>query len=77
MNCPLCKGEMVKGGRTNLPYELGGERIIVIRNVPAFVCSQCGEAFVEVDVLSKVETILDKVGRDGMIMGFVEYEKAA
>jgi len=77
MKCPLCKGEMIEGKKTNLPYELDGEKIIVVRNVPALVCAQCGDAFVEVDILRKVEKILDKIARDGMIMGFVEYEKAA
>ena len=77
MKCPLCKGEMVKVGKTNLPYEIDGEKIIVVRNVPALVCAQCGDAFVEIDILRKVEKILDKVRGDGMVMGFVEYEKAA
>ncbi|HEC99387.1 MAG TPA: type II toxin-antitoxin system MqsA family antitoxin [Proteobacteria bacterium] len=76
MRCPLCKGKMVTG-KTNLPYELDGEKIIVVRNVPALVCAQCGDAFVEIDVLRKVEKIIDRAGRDGITMGFVEYEKAA
>jgi hypothetical protein len=45
--------------------------------VPALVCGQCGEAFVEINILKKVEKILTKATRDGLIMGFVEYEKAA
>ena len=76
MRCPLCKGKMAKG-ETNLPYELDGDRIIVVRQVPALVCTQCGDAFVEIDILRKVERIIDRVGRDGMTMGFVEYKKAA
>jgi YgiT-type zinc finger domain-containing protein len=77
MRCPLCKGEMVRGRKTNLPYELSDERVIVVRNVPAIICSQCGDAFIEADILGKVEKILDKATKDGMILGFVEYEKAA
>ena len=77
MRCPLCKGEMVKGKKTNLPYELTDDRVIIVRNVPAIICSQCGDAFIEADILSKVEKILDKATQDGMILGFVEYEKAA
>ena len=77
MRCPLCKGEMLKGKKTNLPYELSGESVIIVRNVPAIICSQCGDAFIEADILTKVEKILDKATRDGMVLGFVEYEKAA
>jgi YgiT-type zinc finger domain-containing protein len=77
MKCPLCKGKMAKGKKTNLPYEFSGEKIIVVRNVPALVCGQCGEAFVQINILRRVERILDKAARDGLVMGFVEYEKAA
>ena len=77
MKCPLCKGKMAKGKKTNLPYEFNGEKIIVVRNVPALVCGQCGEAFVEINILRRVEKILAKAARDGLVMGFVEYDKAA
>ena len=76
MRCPLCKAKMVSG-ETNLPYELDRERIIVVRYIPAFVCAQGGDAFVEIDILRRVEKIIDRAGRDGMTMGFVEYQKAA
>jgi len=68
---------MVKGKRTNLPYESDGESIIVVKNVPALTCSQCGEAYVEINILRRVEKILAKATGDGLVMGFVEYEKAA
>lgn len=77
MRCPLCKGEMAKKGRTNLPYELSDESIIIVKNVPAIICSQCGDVFIEADILSKVEKILDKASKNGMVLGFVKYEKAA
>jgi len=68
---------MLKGKKTNLPYELSGESVIIVKNVPAIICSQCGDAFIEADILTKVEKILDKATRDGMVLGFVEYERAA
>jgi YgiT-type zinc finger domain-containing protein len=77
MRCPLCKGEMAKGRKTNLPYELSDESVIIVKNVPAIICSQCGNVFIEADILSKVEKILDKATRDGLVLGFVEYERAA
>jgi YgiT-type zinc finger domain-containing protein len=77
MKCPLCKGKMAKRKKTNLPYEIDGEKIIVVKNVPALVCDQCGEAFVEINILRRVEKILAKAAGDGLVMGFVEYKKAA
>ncbi len=76
MNCPLCKGKMVHGV-TNLPFGLERGNVIVIINVPALVCEQCGDDFVEIDVVRKVEKIVDRIERDGISMGMVEYEKAA
>jgi YgiT-type zinc finger domain-containing protein len=64
-------------GKTNLLYELDGEKIVEVRNVPALVCDQCGDVFVEVDVLRKIEKVVTRAERDGITMGFVEYEKAA
>jgi YgiT-type zinc finger domain-containing protein len=76
MKCPLCKGKM-REGKTNLPYELGAGKIIVLTHVPALVCEQCGDEFVGIDVVRKAEKIIEKLERDGLSMGFVEYEQAA
>ncbi len=76
MACQLCKGNMASG--TNiLPYELQNGRVIVVLNVPARICDQCGEEYVDMKVLRNVEMLLDRAVRDGLSMGFVEYEVAA
>jgi YgiT-type zinc finger domain-containing protein len=76
MKCPLCKGHMSEG-KTILPYELDGGRVFVVMNVPALICEQCGDEFIEIAVTRKVEEIIDKANHDGIKMGFVEYGKAA
>lgn len=76
MKCPLCKGSMVEG-KTILPYELGGGKVIVVLDVPALVCEQCGDDFVVINVMRNVELMLKKIEQDGVRMGFVGYEKAA
>ena len=76
MKCPLCRGHMVLG-KTILPYEFENGRVIVILDVPAFICEECGDDFIEIDVMRNIERILDKVEHNGMKMGFVEYRKAA
>ncbi|MDP2600821.1 MAG: type II toxin-antitoxin system MqsA family antitoxin [Deltaproteobacteria bacterium] len=76
MKCPLCKGEMVKG-KTDLPYPLGKKELIVIQDVPAFVCNQCGDAFVEMEAAQKAEEILSTAQRDGVTLGFIHYREAA
>ena len=76
MNCPLCKGEMV-ADKTSLPYEIGRNRLVVIRDVPATVCRQCGEFFIDIKVARVVEKLLAAAEKDGVTLGFVEYRAAA
>ena len=54
MACPLCKGNMVPGA-TILPFDMKNGKIIVVLNVPALVCEQCGEEYVEMGVTRNVE----------------------
>ncbi len=76
MNCPLCKGEMVKS-KTNLPYELGEDRLLVIKDVPAILCRQCGDYFIEIQVARVVERIIEAADKDGVMLGFLKYQEAA
>lgn len=76
MKCPLCKGQMVQSV-TSLPYEIGSDKLIVVSEVPALVCKQCGEYFVEIEHLQKAEKMIDKAKDDGVTLGIVKYQKAA
>jgi YgiT-type zinc finger domain-containing protein len=76
MKCPACRGKMKKG-TTSMPYELGKNKLIVVKDVPALVCAQCGEIFIESPTLKKIEKILSTVEKSGMTLGFLEYQEAA
>ncbi len=76
MKCPLCKGKMFTG-TTILPFDLQNRRVVVVLNVSALICGQCGDEYVEMHVARRVEKILERVERDGISMGFVEYSQAA
>ena len=76
MKCPLCKGEMLNA-KTNLPYEMGEERMVIVKDVPALVCRQCGEPFIEIEVVREVEKIVTVAEKDGVMLGFVKYREAA
>jgi YgiT-type zinc finger domain-containing protein len=64
-------------GTTNLPYNLSQDNVVVILSVPALVCDQCGDDFVEIGVVRKVEKILERIENDGVSMGMVNYDRAA
>ncbi|OFZ19311.1 MAG: YgiT-type zinc finger domain-containing protein [Bdellovibrionales bacterium RBG_16_40_8] len=76
MKCPLCKGEM-SDGQTNLSYEINKDRFLVIKNVPALVCDQCGEPFIDIKITRKVEKIISEAEKDGILIGIVKFKEAA
>ena len=48
--------------------------VIIVKNVPAFVCSQCGEAYFTDDVMQNLESIIDKLENIIKEVAIVEYE---
>lgn len=59
--CPLCGGN-VKKGKTIFTVELGFG-VVVVRDVPATVCSQCGADWIDDTIASKLEEIVDDARR--------------
>lgn len=60
MQCHFCGGEMKKG-KTTYTLNRSGYHLL-IDDVPAWICSQCGEAYFEenaVDTLQKMTKELD------------------
>ena len=54
--CPLCGGNK-KAGKTTFTVDLGFG-VVVVRDVPAMVCSQCGADWIEDSIASKLEEIV-------------------
>lgn len=57
MHCTICKGEM-KPQKINFPVDLENT-FILVKEVPAIVCQQCGEYFLEDDIAKKIEEIAE------------------
>ncbi len=76
MKCALCAGRMEKS-TIALPYEMNKEYMLVVRGVPAFVCRQCGDSFVEIEIVRELERIVNDARKDGVTLGFIEYRRAA
>lgn len=55
--CPLCKGTK-KDGKTTFTVDLG-IGVVVVRDVPATVCSQCGADWIKDTIAAKLEKIVD------------------
>jgi YgiT-type zinc finger domain-containing protein len=54
--CPLCGGEKTDGTST-FTVELGFG-VVVVRDVPATVCAQCGADWIEDAVSERLESIV-------------------
>lgn len=53
--CPMCSGFKKESSTSfTVDYNYG---VIVVREVPAMVCEQCGEEWIADDVASKLEEI--------------------
>ena len=59
MNCFMCKGKLADS-TTSFMVDLGN-CIVIIKNVPAQVCGQCGEASYSNDVARQIEKIVNSV----------------
>ena len=56
--CPLCGGRK-ESGTTTFTADLGFG-VVVIRHVPATVCSQCGADWISDDVAGRIEALVDE-----------------
>ncbi len=56
--CPLCGGTK-KPGTTTFTAELGFG-VVVVRSVPATVCSQCGSDWISDDIAERLEALVDE-----------------
>ncbi len=62
--CFMCKGD-IENKTTTFMVDLES-CIVIVKNVPSHVCSQCGEVSYSNDVAKKLEKIVNSV-RDKMI----------
>ena len=53
MKCVMCKGEDLDSGKTTVKVQRE-ETLVIIKDVPADVCEDCGEYYLEETVARKV-----------------------
>lgn len=54
--CPVCSG-IFENGKTFFSVEIN-KSIIIVRDVPAIICSSCGNKWFEDDVMKKLESVV-------------------
>lgn len=58
-SCPVCRGGKRQPGKTTFTVDLGFG-VVVVRDVPAQVCDQCGADWIEDDTAEILERIVDQ-----------------
>lgn len=74
--CHFCKGSLVEK-TVDVDFRWG-EELTVIEDVPAIVCSQCGEKYFEASVYSDMEKIAtSNLASDQLEVQVINYIEAA
>lgn len=73
--CPIC-GAAHDPGTTLFSVDLGGG-VVVVRDVPAMVCSQCGEAIIDDDVAARLEAIVNRARDEHAEIAVIHWPDAA
>ncbi len=77
MSCALCKSE-TEQRLIRYVQEFDG-RVVVIENVPAEVCAQCGEEYIRPEVARKIQRLVweEPSPKKTLKVPYYDFEKVA
>jgi YgiT-type zinc finger domain-containing protein len=75
MKCVVCKTGETKAGTTTLTLERDGVTL-VFKSVPARVCANCGEAYVDGDITARLLKMAEEAARSGVQVEIRHYNAA-
>ena len=73
--CTFCKGT-TKAGVSTFTADLG-TCVVVIRNVPSDICTQCGEIYYSTEVMQQLYRIARSVEQNMTEIAVINYQPAA
>jgi len=78
--CSFCKGTLKKG-KTEFTIRLDNS-IVSVKNVPAYVCENCGEAYYDPDVSRRIDKVMTDFHKGDFLAhpvaaGEIEFERVA
>ncbi|ABP67008.1 hypothetical protein Csac_1407 [Caldicellulosiruptor saccharolyticus DSM 8903] len=75
MKCSLCGASMIEG---KIKHIVDMEKqTIIIKDVPALVCKQCGASFLDDEVVEKLEKIVDELLKNRAEIVIANYSEMA
>ena len=76
--CVFCKGDLKEGKHEYLARI--EEKIIAISDIPAWICVQCGEAYYDIEISKKIDSIRKKFDEGSLLThpmaaGFIKLDE--
>ncbi|MCC7352887.1 MAG: type II toxin-antitoxin system MqsA family antitoxin [Anaerolineae bacterium] len=72
MRCVICRQGETQPGTTTVTLECG-DMTLVFKNVPAQVCDNCGEAYVDEQVSGQILSAAEEAARYGVQVDIREF----
>ena len=72
MNCVICKHSETGPGFATVVLTRGGA-IIIIKNVPAEICKNCGEYYLSSEMTKNIFKIADEAVKKGAEIEIIKY----
>jgi YgiT-type zinc finger domain-containing protein len=72
MKCVICKQGQTKNGVTNVILERG-RTTVVVKDVPAEICENCGEYYLSAEVTDKIQKMAEQAVRQGAEIEVLRY----
>ena len=72
MNCVICKQGQTKGGEATVTLQRG-DSTVVIKEVPAEICENCGEYYLSEDVTERVHSLAEQAVERGAEVEILRY----
>ena len=73
MKCVICKQGVTRPGKTTVTLQRDGTTLVVVVNVPAEVCENCGEAYVDEATAGELLRRAEEAARAGVVLDIREY----
>lgn len=72
MKCLICKHGITREGTTTVTFERDG-MILVVKDVPAQVCTSCGEDYVDEQVTHEILVMAERMAKSGALVDVRRY----
>ena len=72
MNCQLCKNGKTEKGKVTITLERG-KTVVLIKNVPADICENCGEYYLDEETTYKILAKADIAAQNNAEVEILQY----